>query len=232
VQVAALNPDVSKWDVKDVGKWLESRGLKEQLKVFKDNDVNGNLLLRLDKDTLVQELRLPETVALEILDEINVQEHKMFNVEEWTEDDVVSWIQSMGLGEHAPSFRYHNVTGSLLLELNKTDIIEDLKVDKFGHRQTLLEEIATLRKRLSRGRPGGRAGPHEQGAHAPPRTSANELAMLERKKAERLKAELDALKRKVCVCVCVCVRSRAPRYIYRYIDIDILYDVSAAPRYI
>ena len=50
----------------------------------------------------------------------------------------------MGLGEHAPSFRYHNVTGSLLLELNKNDIIEDLKVDKFGHRQKLLEEIATV----------------------------------------------------------------------------------------
>jgi hypothetical protein len=92
-QMAGLNPDVSKWDVMDVGKWLESRGLAEQLKVFKDNDVNGNLLLRLDKDTLVQELHLSETVALQILDEINVQENKMFSVEEWSEDDVVSWIQ-------------------------------------------------------------------------------------------------------------------------------------------
>jgi hypothetical protein len=91
--MAGLNPDVSKWDVMDVGKWLESRGLAEQLKVFKDNDVNGNLLLRLDKDTLVQELHLSETVALQILDEINVQENKMFSVEEWSEDDVVSWIQ-------------------------------------------------------------------------------------------------------------------------------------------
>jgi len=90
--MAGLNPDVSKWDVMDVGKWLESRGLAEQLKVFKDNDVNGNLLLRLDKDTLVQELHLSETVALQILDEINVQENKMFSVEEWSEDDVVSWI--------------------------------------------------------------------------------------------------------------------------------------------
>ena len=91
--MVSLNPDVSKWDVMDVGKWLESRGLAEQLKVFKDNDVNGNLLLRLDKDTLVQELHLSETVALQILDEINVQENKMFSVEEWSEDDVVSWIQ-------------------------------------------------------------------------------------------------------------------------------------------
>ena len=53
----------------------------------------------------MQELHLPETVALEILDEINVQENKMFQVEQWTEDDVVSWIQALGLGEHAPSFR-------------------------------------------------------------------------------------------------------------------------------
>ena len=57
------------------------------------------------QETLVQELHLPETVALEILDEINVQENKMFQVEQWTEDDVVSWIQALGLGEHAPSFR-------------------------------------------------------------------------------------------------------------------------------
>jgi hypothetical protein len=91
--MVSLNPDVSKWDVLDVGKWLESRGLTEQVNVFKDNDVNGNLLLRLDKNTLVQELRLSETVALQILDEINVQENKMFSVEEWSEDDVVSWIQ-------------------------------------------------------------------------------------------------------------------------------------------
>lgn len=53
----------------------------------------------------MQELHLPETVALEILDEINVQENKMFRVEQWTEDDVVAWIQALGLGEHAPSFR-------------------------------------------------------------------------------------------------------------------------------
>lgn len=35
--------------VKDVGKWLESRGMHEYVKVFADNDVNGNILLRLDK---------------------------------------------------------------------------------------------------------------------------------------------------------------------------------------
>jgi hypothetical protein len=54
----------------------------------------------------MQELHIPETTASEILDEINVQEHKMVEVEQWTEDDVVSWITALGLGEHAPNFRY------------------------------------------------------------------------------------------------------------------------------
>ena len=144
------------------------------------------------QDTLIQELHIPETTALEILDQINVQENKMVEVEQWTEDEVVSWITALGLGEHAANFRYHNVTGSLLLELNKTDIIEDLKVDKFGQRQTLLEEISTLRKRSVRGGPAGRAPNNSR-----PASSADELAMLEKKKAERLKAQLDALKRKV-----------------------------------
>jgi hypothetical protein len=48
-QASGLNPDASKWEVKDVGKWLESRGLHAHVKVFADNDVNGNLLLRLSK---------------------------------------------------------------------------------------------------------------------------------------------------------------------------------------
>jgi len=49
LQMAGMNPDASKWEPKDVSKWLESRGLSAHVKVFKDNDVNGNLLLRLDK---------------------------------------------------------------------------------------------------------------------------------------------------------------------------------------
>jgi chromosome segregation ATPase len=93
---------------------------------------------------------------------------------------------------HAPS--YHNVTGSLLLDLNKTDIIEDLKVDKFGQRQTLMEEIEKLRKRMCRGAAAGRSA---GGAPRQAGSSADELAMLEKKKADRLKAQLDALKRKV-----------------------------------
>jgi hypothetical protein len=44
-----INPDASKWSTAEVGKWLESRGLREHVNTFKDNDVNGNLLLRLDK---------------------------------------------------------------------------------------------------------------------------------------------------------------------------------------
>jgi hypothetical protein len=69
-----------------------------------------------------------------VLDEINVQECKMFEADKWTEEEVIAWISALGLGEHATTFRYHNVTGSLLLELNKTDIIEDLKVSHGLHR--------------------------------------------------------------------------------------------------
>ena len=47
--VGGLNPDASKWEVKDVSTWLGLRGLQEHAKVFVDNDVNGSLLLRLDK---------------------------------------------------------------------------------------------------------------------------------------------------------------------------------------
>lgn len=47
--VGGLNPDASKWEVKDVRTWLGLRGLQEHAKVFVDNDVNGSLLLRLDK---------------------------------------------------------------------------------------------------------------------------------------------------------------------------------------
>ena len=44
-----MNPDAAKWNVTEVGKWLESRDLREHVRTFKDNDINGNLLLRLDK---------------------------------------------------------------------------------------------------------------------------------------------------------------------------------------
>lgn len=198
-QGARLNPDASKWTVEDVSKWLKSRGLQEHVYTFEKNDINGTLLLRLDKDTLEQELHLAETVALQVLDEINLQEQKMFLVEQWSEEDVIAWISALGLAEHAPAFRYHNVTGSLLLELNKTDIMEDLKVHVFGQRQTLLEALTALKKRIVKGGvgvggSGARAG---HGVRANPMSAANELALLEKKKAERLKAELEALKKKV-----------------------------------
>ena len=75
-QGARLNPDASKWTVEDVSKWLKSRGLQEHVYTFEKNDINGTLLLRLDKDTLEQDLHLAETVALQVLDEINLQEQK------------------------------------------------------------------------------------------------------------------------------------------------------------
>ena len=52
-----LNPDISKWDVKEVCKWLRSRGLKEHVQDFEKNDITGSLLLRIGKYPIFEHLR-------------------------------------------------------------------------------------------------------------------------------------------------------------------------------
>ena len=43
-------------------------------------------------------------------------------VHQWQVEDVVEWMQSVGLGEFAPNFEANGVDGLSLLELTKQDL--------------------------------------------------------------------------------------------------------------
>ena len=58
-------------------------------------------------------------------------------------NDVTQWLQSLGLGEHAPAFAAQSIEFDLLPELGDDDL-KEMGVTALGHRKRLLEAIAAL----------------------------------------------------------------------------------------
>jgi hypothetical protein len=191
-----LHPDVTKWRVSEVLQWLESRGLGQFKGQFRDNDVTGKVLLKLSSATLTDELGVSSPSDRVVLDEVAALERNMVNVDGWSEAQVARWIEGLELDmhEHVSMFKYHNVDGALLLQLTEQDLIDDLKITKLGQRALLLEEIARLRKRATVSAGRKRAGGQGQAGHG---ASAADLERLEAQRLQRLKQELDSMKRKV-----------------------------------
>ena len=62
---------------------------------------------------------------------------------EWTNEDVCTWFEAVGMGEFVGAVREHRIRGIHLPNLAKDDLIE-LGIAKLGHRLTLEEEIDKL----------------------------------------------------------------------------------------
>jgi len=68
------------------------------------------------------------------------------NVAAWKVTDVVGWLDTIELGEHAAAFKTHSVNGKMILALSDQDLYSTLNVVSPLHRKKLLMEIASLRK--------------------------------------------------------------------------------------
>jgi len=58
-------------------------------------------------------------------------------------NDVTSWLQSLGIEEHAPAFAAQGIEFDLLPPLGDADL-KELGVTMLGHRKRLLLAIAAL----------------------------------------------------------------------------------------
>lgn len=64
-------------------------------------------------------------------------------MEDWTGEQVGSWLQALGLEEYVEGFRSHDVQGPELLVLQRRDL-KELGVVKVGHLKRLLHAIQLL----------------------------------------------------------------------------------------
>ena len=64
-------------------------------------------------------------------------------LENWTVDNVATWLQSTGLGGYVGAFAENDVGGADLIDLTKDDLV-DLGVIKIGHKKLLLSGIQDL----------------------------------------------------------------------------------------
>ncbi|XP_069926927.1 WD repeat, SAM and U-box domain-containing protein 1 isoform X2 [Oryctolagus cuniculus] len=76
--------------------------------------------------------------------------------EDWSEEDVSSWLCAQGLKDLVGVFKMNNIDGKELLNLTKESLADDLKIESLGLRNKVLrkvEELRTQAKSLSSGIP-------------------------------------------------------------------------------
>ncbi|KAM9250168.1 WD repeat, SAM and U-box domain-containing protein 1 isoform 3-T3 [Dugong dugon] len=76
--------------------------------------------------------------------------------EDWSEEDVSTWLSEQGLKDLVDIFKMNNIDGKELLNLTKESLADDLKIESLGLRSKVLRKIEELRtkvKSLSSGTP-------------------------------------------------------------------------------
>ena len=71
-------------------------------------------------------------------------------IESWKIQDVVAFLNTIELNEHAEAFKKSAISGDVLLTLTEKDMIQTLGIVNELHRRKLLMEIAKLRKATMR----------------------------------------------------------------------------------
>ncbi|XP_055966297.1 WD repeat, SAM and U-box domain-containing protein 1 isoform X3 [Sorex fumeus] len=72
---------------------------------------------------------------------------KLFT-ENWSEDDVSTWLSAQGLKELVDIFKINNIDGKELLTLTKESLADDLKIESLGLRSKLMRKIEELRSKM------------------------------------------------------------------------------------
>ncbi|EKX48624.1 hypothetical protein GUITHDRAFT_105768 [Guillardia theta CCMP2712] len=157
--------------------------------------VSVKILMELSREEMVKELSLSEVQADALVATMKEEEERLTSVRTWSEEEVVEWLGSLGkeFAAYEDSFLFHNVNGDLLLDLTAEDLVDDLGVDKLGHRMQILDEIAYLKKICYKSARSSKGLARNQ-MNLP---SFDEIENLKRQKAIRLQSNLDVLKHKV-----------------------------------
>ena len=66
------------------------------------------------------------------------------SVSHWSVDDVMSWMQRVGLGDYAAVFKANEVDGACLEQITNDMLKNDLNVAALGNRQRILRKVQLL----------------------------------------------------------------------------------------
>ncbi|XP_059116489.1 WD repeat, SAM and U-box domain-containing protein 1 isoform X1 [Peromyscus eremicus] len=69
-------------------------------------------------------------------------------IEDWSEEEVSTWLRAQGLEELVSIFQMNNIDGKELLHLTKESLAGDLKIESLGLRSKVLRSIEELRTRM------------------------------------------------------------------------------------
>ncbi|VDK85723.1 unnamed protein product, partial [Onchocerca ochengi] len=64
-------------------------------------------------------------------------------VSNWTTDDIVAWLKTLGLSEHSRKFRQFRINGAHLLSFDRS-LLTQLGVTRIGHRQLIERSLKSL----------------------------------------------------------------------------------------
>lgn len=61
----------------------------------------------------------------------------------WTTDDIVAWLKTLGLSEHSRKFQQFRINGAHLLSFDRS-FLTQLGVTRIGHRQLIERSLKSL----------------------------------------------------------------------------------------
>lgn len=64
-------------------------------------------------------------------------------IEDWSEEDVSTWLRAQGLEELVGIFQMNNIDGKELLHLTKESLAGDLKIGKSSEERAVLRSVLT-----------------------------------------------------------------------------------------
>ena len=79
---------------------------------------------------------------------VDIPVNNCATVATWSVDDVVSWLDNLGLSEYETLFKHHQIDGAELLHLTHDSLLTVLKIDTLGHRNKILRAVQGLRNPL------------------------------------------------------------------------------------
>uniref|UniRef100_A0A2R8MTT0 WD repeat, SAM and U-box domain-containing protein 1 n=1 Tax=Callithrix jacchus TaxID=9483 RepID=A0A2R8MTT0_CALJA len=78
----------------------------------------------------------------------STEDHLKQFTEDWSEEDVSTWLCAQGLKDLVGIFKMNNIDGKELLNLTKESLAADLQIESLGLRSKVLRKIEELRTRV------------------------------------------------------------------------------------
>ncbi|KAK7092291.1 WD repeat, SAM and U-box domain-containing protein 1-like [Littorina saxatilis] len=156
------------WTVGDVAQWLSALGLEQYQENFKKNAIDGTELFTLtatdletslgvsafghknkmlrsrDLGGVIPQVSVAPSTPTTSSDKKAVEPSPSTSVDltkpskQWTVDNVVQWLATLGLAEYQDSFRRNAIDGAELFALTTADLETTLGVSALGHRNKML----------------------------------------------------------------------------------------------